>query len=926
MDFNELKYGKLLTDVKDHYEKTADGDWEKIRNDEKFKNFINMAKDYFYGGLEEFDVNRDWDLLINYLKESTKKYEVTKLAKDIENDAEKPSGPYNTWTLYKNSLEEKKWSENSIQQIEDTSFDILKKLNISSNDTKNINGPVHGLVMGSVQSGKTANMTGLMAMAADNGINCFIVLTGVIENLREQTANRLVNDLTFGKNILNWKSVTNPSPSDRSAQQNISKFSLGNTDKDRFIIATLKNKKRLEDLYSWLTSDKNKAKQLKILLIDDEADQASINTKDIDSEEYTAINEIIRKIVNYKNFGSMNYVAYTATPFANILNETVSGSLYPSEFMEVLTPAENYIGPEDIFGTEIPEEAPAVDIVEEISEQDKELIKESQDNEVKLSVSQMPISLKKSIDWFLLSVASLRALYYDEPLTMLIHTSFKVSDHERMEKMVIAYLKCLRSSFAEKEPSLKLLYFEEKERLNKDIFLKAKPNYANPEEVPDYPEWNKVRHQLTLLVNLVEDNFVTHVQLTDGVANYGNGIHIAVDNSHAKDTDEESVRLLYPEKKEQYADYAPAFIVIGGNTLSRGLTLKGLVCTYFLRTTNQADTLMQMGRWFGFRQGYEIFPRVWMDRLAMERYTFLSQMNTELRDEMSLYATQKFSPLEYAPKIKSNANHQFIRITSKNKMQSAQSMEFNFQGYNVQTYIFPNSAEKLSENLQLTSKFLNGLNKPIVNQSRLVWNDVNLVDVQQYLENYNVIEDNAKLRAIPEMLKWLKKNSDNIDSWNIVLAGKIDEKNLDPQLSDGFLNDYNTVKVTRSKKKEFVNDKYINIGVLRSPSDLIADIDENSLEDKDKITAKNSKVSKINMIRNKYGVGKKPLLIIYRVDKNSKPNKNNKHRQDLNAPCDLIGWSILIPGETRGSSFETYKSNNIKSIEDPENVDDEEVY
>lgn len=919
MDFDDLKFGTLVSDVKKYCEEKMNGDWEKVRRDEAYIEYINTGKKFNYSELADFDITGNWDALIDYLKEATKKYQTTKLAKDVENNAEKPSGPFSTWVLYKKSLESKKWSESSIQQIEDTSFDVVKKLNITAKNSASVGEPIHGLVMGSVQSGKTANMTGLMAMAADNGINCFIVLTGVIENLRKQTANRLLGDLKFnGRGNLQWNSVTNPSPKDRLATKNISNFCLDDTARDRYIIATLKNKKRLEDLYSWLTYDKNKAKQLRILLIDDEADQASINTKDVYSnEEATAINNVIKKIVNFKGFESVNYVAYTATPFANILNESDPESLYPSEFMEVLEPAENYIGPEDIFGTEIPEKSPAVDIVEEISEVDKELIQESQKENIGLEVSQMPISLKNAINWFLLSVASLRALGYTKPSSMLIHTSFKVSDHKLMETLVVSYLKWLRANFSSMENQLEQSYSEEKIKFNKQDFLRAKPNYTNVDQVPEYPEWEQVRYQLKLITNLSEEKFVTHTKLTDkGIAEYGDGIQIAVDNSRAKVDEEESVRLIYPESKEQYkGTYAPAFIVIGGNTLSRGLTLEGLTCTYFLRTTNQADTLMQMGRWFGFRQGYEIFPRVWMDKTAMERYTFLSQMNSELRDEIKLYADQKFTPLEYAPKVKNGANQQFIRITSKNKMQSAKPMEFNFQGYNVQVYIFPNDEEKLSHNLKLTKEFLNSLNPPVVRNSKLVWEDVNLSDVHDYLDKYTVIKDNTKLRALPELLIWLKENSDHIDSWNVVFAEKDIHEILDENSNNNFIKGFESTAVTRTRKKEFADERYIDIGALRSPSDLLADIA--NLKDEDKELRNKGKISDINMIRNKYGVGQKPLLVIYRIDKDSKANKDSTKRNDLNAPCDIIGWSILIPGENRPSDFTEYVSNNINNIANP---------
>ena len=108
-----------------------------------------------------------------------------------------------------------------------------------------------------------------------------------------------------------------------------------------------KNKGRLTSLFNWLKSDTNKAKQLKILVIDDEADQASINTKDIE-EDTSTINKLIKDIVNDKEFLAMNYISYTRTPYANVLNETADSSLYPKDFITLLEPSEDYIGPKQI--------------------------------------------------------------------------------------------------------------------------------------------------------------------------------------------------------------------------------------------------------------------------------------------------------------------------------------------------------------------------------------------------------------------------------------------------------------------------------------------------------------------------------------------------------------------------------------------------
>ena len=192
--------------------------------------------------------------------------------------------------------------------------------------------------MGNVQSGKTANMAGLMAMVADNGFNYFIVLSGVIENLRKQTANRLYNDLKYSKvkTLIQWNRIDNPTTRSNDAKFSISNFNLRNDSKEKYFTVCLKQRK-INKSFNWLKSDTNKAKQLKILVIDDEADQASINTKDIE-EDTSTINKLIKDIVNDKEFLAMNYISYTRTPYANVLNETADSSLYPKDFITLLEP------------------------------------------------------------------------------------------------------------------------------------------------------------------------------------------------------------------------------------------------------------------------------------------------------------------------------------------------------------------------------------------------------------------------------------------------------------------------------------------------------------------------------------------------------------------------------------------------------------
>ena len=241
-----------------------------------------------------------------------------------DNDVTIPIDPQSAWQLYRKRLLSGGFKKEVVDEMERTTLKLLKRL---SGDTTQIK-PVKGLVIGNVQSGKTANMAALMAMAADWGWNMFIVLSGTIENLRQQTQNRLLGDLNCQGN-LTWNGLEHLSKKPMLGQRT-QDLHFDKTSKQRYFTVCLKNPGRLRGLIQWLQSDANKQKQMKILVIDDEADQAGINTANINNSTIRTINRLIRDLVNGKNeksqeisnkYMAMNYIGYTATPYANILNE-----------------------------------------------------------------------------------------------------------------------------------------------------------------------------------------------------------------------------------------------------------------------------------------------------------------------------------------------------------------------------------------------------------------------------------------------------------------------------------------------------------------------------------------------------------------------------------------------------------------------------
>ncbi|MFR0499668.1 Z1 domain-containing protein [Limosilactobacillus reuteri] len=851
--------------------------------------------------------------LISKQAEREKISRVTVFGEDTNNTAVKPTGTYSSWKQYKSKLiDQDHWSDISVKNIEESAFNTLKYLTM---DAKT--GPHKGLVVGNIQSGKTANISALIAMAADNGFNMFIVLSGMIENLRQQNAKRIINDLQAdGQGDNHWTNLDNPSIKRGPTTYELK---LKPDSKEKYLIVSLKNASRIDALHNWLKQDPNKQRQMKVLFIDDEADQASINTRDVNSDERTSINNLILNIVEADNFGAMNYVAYTATPFANVLNETGERTLYPKNFISLLEPGENYIGPTRIFGLGDPDYQKGMqDIINEIPQKESKEIQEAQRDGVAFKA---PESMRKAIDWFLIATAAMRSQNYKKPISMMIHTDFHKQAHSLVEKSVQHYLKELQQKYQENPKYvIKKLHEEYKmgrNELSKETFKKVMTDYSG--DVKDYPEWDEVKDELISLLSIPKGKFVHHIKMTsDGEKVYGNGIHLCVDNSSFNDLNDEHIRLIYPDGNQlKKCEKAPAFIVIGGNTLSRGLTIEGLVSTFFLRRTNQADTLMQMARWFGYRQGYELMPRIWMDQEAEERYEFLTEMNEDMREKLMEYADTDLTPIQSAPRILQSPSYVNVRITANNKMQESRPTDFNFEGLNHQIILYKNKEKSMRNNLRNTKTFLEELGEYEVNGAHMVWRRVKNQKVKEYLGSYQGVELDKQLASMPHILEWLSENGENFPNWNVILAGRGDG------VHDAYNNEWNingkTVDAVQRSKTDKSTNEIIDIHALRSPRDLLADISDASDAPE---SVKKSNMGAITRYRRQKGMSNIPQLLIYRIDKNSRASEGAKTRQDLNTPYDLIGLNIWLPeSEKRIPNKNTieYVAVTIKDYDQPLN-------
>ena len=909
-------YRNWIRGAREHDIQWKDIEYANKENEKELNKFLEMQKETNWW--EEIN-SIGWKEIVNQEKkaeEQTREAEFMEgssmiLDENQDNAVTIPMDNKSAWVLYKNHLLEDGFKKNIVENIEKSSIKILKRL--SSNSVNS--SPIKGLVIGNVQSGKTSNMAALMAMAADWGWNSFIVLSGTIENLRQQTQTRLLNDLNFTGNLI-WRGIEHPAKK-TSLGQRTQDLHFEDDSPERYFTVCLKNPGRLRKLIQWLQSDINKQKQMKILVIDDEADQAGVNTADISKGERKTINQLIVNMVSGKNekceeinshYQAMNYIGYTATPYANILSEHGEESLYPRNFISALSVSKEYFGPQQIFGVDSGDYN-GMDIVRIIDEDNLERIKDIHDGEV----AAVPDSLKNAICWFLCGTASMRLWNYKKPISMLVHSSQKQSHHEYIAKSIQMWLN--PNNIEDICKRCKEVWNYETNEFTFENFREQYLDYERAdEEINRYPDFIEIEPGIRLLLKKI-----TNIPLgSEYELEYHNGIHICIDNCSKNGVNDEGmyVRLAYPDSKSM-PEPAPAFIVIGGATLSRGLTIEGLISTYFLRSVGQADTLMQMGRWFGYRKGYELLPRLWITSKTNDQFKFLSELDQDLRDEIKYMDSMGIKPENYGPKVKNTPKYSFIRIAAKNKMQSAKPTDMDYTGASMQTYLFYGQKEILKYNLNSVETFINSLGEPENRENKnkhaknnLIWRNIKFEDIYRMLKQYKFVDRLKAFNDIDSMAEWINKVTEEgkLTDWNVIVSGNEKNKFGDWNLKYGHVN-----IVSRTQKDQ--NSDIVNIGVLSNPMDIISDIVLNNKDEESIEKINNCKSKKVRILRNgnMSGLDTTPQLIIYRVYGGSKASDEAENRYDLNLDDDITGLSINIPGGRRGTNYAETVSIHIKN-------------
>ena len=855
--------------------------------EKKINDIIDEKKESFHEAGEDFlrlfpSFSRESVMKVadNLLKESR---DAKKCPRTVKDPGAYPNGLWvpkradgPLWNRYRKMLEEK--HAPGLEELDRSTREIVSHLapipaeNQSERKRK-------GLVMGQVQSGKTRNYAGVIARAVDAGYRFVIVLTGMHRSLRDQTQNRLDHDLFVDKTF--WYAMTHPNE-DVNFNPNLPSLAVqGNI----FYAVVKKNIKRLQNLVSSFKEIKlEPRKKLPILIIDDEADQATPNSAR-GRDEVSAVNREIRRLWGLVEAGT--YLAYTATPFANVLmNPDDEDDLFPSDFIQILEPGEGYLGAEQVFGldeepSEQSEQArDGLDMVRVVPEAEAESLRPPSSRDDRESFDpDIPPSMVAAVEWFVVATAIRRSRAQTDHSSMLVHTTHYADPHFAMKKKLDVLVAQMRDEFMEgRSDRFKQSFDRENGKvLNSDGTAIA--------------TWETVQEELGDVLE---------------------SVRVIVDNGSSND------RLNYDDDSPQ------TVIAVGGGTLSRGLTLEGLVVSYFTRTSNSYDTLLQMGRWFGYRTGYEDLPRIWVADGLDRDYAFLASVESDLRDEIKSVASSEFTPRQVGVKIRRHPGR--LEITGATKMSNAQLVDVSLSGIQQQAFILDGRQEAAVNNRRVVETLLDGaVLEPVPHRpEQYIAHDVTTDRIRQFLRNFSFSDRQrafVKEDTRTATDKWLREFASEA-KWNVVLAGRSRANNT-MHICGVDLGLLDRAPLGDSEVGA------LNFKAMMNPGDLLSDIDlkKHGVETpKDRAGRKR--------VRREYGEGA-GLLVIYPLDPKAKHKDTDQRvgplvragssrRVDMpdGVANDLLGFGIVYPTTHAGINENDHEYVSVRPMDEPVMEDD----
>ena len=722
-------------------------------------------------------------------------------------DSERAQG-WRYWPRYRQHLESS-WAPSSIDSLDTVTHRILSLLE----DPKREGAwDRRGLVVGHVQSGKTSNYIGLICKAADAGYKLIVVLSGLHKNLRSQTQMRLdegflgyetlppqevhTRDLrTIGAGLFDPDPAIRPDyVTNRADNGDFSRTvanNLGINPGGRPLLFVIKkNVSVLRNLQSWvdrvadarnLETDRPIVTNVPLLVIDDEADLASVDTRQQEFDEDgradpehdpTAINRCIRRFLFC--FEKSAYVGYTATPFANIYiheqgaTAEESEDLFPRSFIMTMPAPSNYVGPVRIFGLDPNEDATraveplpmhrlVTDHAESLDPREREgwMPPRHVNGHVPLhnGTDDVPPSLRQAVYAFILSCAARRVRGHSgDHNSMLVHvTRYTVVQHA-VFMQVEGLLQQLRRRLVRGEGASRKTIASDLRQMWQEDFGPTTAAIRQQIEDPEIIDvsWERVEEHLAHVVSDISVREIngTAGDVLDYDAHHTTGLNV---------------------------------IAIGGDKLARGLTLEGLTVSYFLRASRMYDTLMQMGRWFGYRPGYLDLCRLYTTPDLAEWLQHITEASEELRQEFDHMVAVGGTPKQYGLRVKS---HPALMVTSRVKMRHGTELQLSFAHSISETVVFHRNAHNISMNFNAADKFIRRLGAPSEtdpSRSRpngrphrwsgtCVWSDVSAEEVMAFLDSYKTHEGAVKVhsRILREFIE-AQVGVDELTSWTVAL-------------------------------------------------------------------------------------------------------------------------------------------------------------
>jgi hypothetical protein len=791
-------------------------------------------------------------------------------------------------TLRQYLLAVKGWSSAAVRSVDEITDRILGQL--ASPGTEQFD--IRGLVLGFVQSGKTANYTAVISKAADVGYRLIVVLSGIDKGLRRQTQIRLKRELVgYTDNRPDsvrlpplghqWHEFTREDLDGDFQPGFVNHAALQGS--QPVLLVVKKNGAVLRRLLRWLDEAPEEVRRtIPLLVIDDEADQASVDTRgsyqteddqlDPDYEPPSIINGLIRDLL--RKFQKRAYIAYTATPSANILiphdtfDPRVQNDLYPKDFIFDLPKPNGYFGAEELFGRMEPDTGDqfgGIDIVRNVPIEDLEA----------LGRGVLPASLTTAIlDFVLAGAARAQRGRGNDPATMLIHVSRLVVEQQGMANLVNQLFSELRDEWRYQR------HHGIRERLEQ--------------------RWNEQFRPVTRASHLERD--VGFDQVEANVGPFFESVQVREVNSATGEV------LDYEREPQLKA------IAVGGNRLSRGLTLEGLLVSYFVRRSVLYDTLMQMGRWFGFRGGYEDLTRIYTTAELAGWFSDLAFVEHRLREDIKVYEEQGLTPYQVGMRI---WQHPTMQVTSplKRRFSSVTTITQSYSMALEQTFKYPLSrlddlAVMAEEDQLAVRAFLAELGVPEWQSKGPVWSGVSPERIVDFLRSFP-LDAEAQSISLPLICAYVERQSalGELTKWTVAVRGR-ESEDSDLGEADWEVAGGNIWQISRTRIKNTDS-----VGVITSPGDEAIGLSAPSMAHMQELQEAGESE---NRAARRARPSDEALLLLYPISKNSGHDLdgNGVRRRLFDNPndpkaSDLIGLAISFPESKQPQPVVAYLEGSV---------------